>query len=627
MTYDVEQPTADSIKDHLSRLESYWGELHRIQDACHSIYQLALEVNVPKGFKVVYPGTGNTAVEVAADHVAGDGPLIRVPVVKETDDLRKRSEKLEKWLQAAHHRFEEQETMPLTRAVVIDLGWAGMAVTKGPLFDPETWSPDPRLSATSMSKEELKDAIEQYEIEKEQQWPFIWEVVDPRYVFPDPGTHGKKYVVVSYTRNVGEIRAQWKSWKGIRPGGTEEYKDTDEVPFVEWWDCKYKVYMVNREILEIAEHKYGKPPFQIRSSGLGRRSGKPEQRYRPLIWSAAGMIEQEIYVACQLDAVMRNAAWTQMLTPIGSNFKQLVPGTTVRMKPEDIDKTKPVTELRGEVVQALLQEHQWVQTKIEDATYPRVVGGQPVPQVASGYGQNSLAALGKLRFGAMAKQTASLLAEGYSDLLHCVEKVVEESVPAYGDTKHGFVQATIGPDDIKGYRYVDVILNPSLITDRANEIATGSQLYDRGLLDDDTMLEDYGGQEQPEEIRVKIARDRILKSPFVQGIMQLAAAEELGLIDWLNEKAEKLGLPPAAIFQSLMQSLVPGMGGGAGAGAGAGLLGEAGGVNGAGAGTPDSAMFPTAQTQPIPGGPSDMSIPTQTGAAKAAGVPTPGRSR
>lgn len=589
-----EEPELDTVMDKRRRLESYWGTLHALQEYWHRLFMLELQVSVPDGYKVVYPGTGNDVVEVLADHVAGEGALLKVPVPTTHITAQRRSEHLEKWLQAAMARFQAEDLGDPVRSIVVDLAWAGMCVSQL-LFDPGVWGKDPMTKASSMSKEKLDEALDEYNADKKQNWPFVWRTIDPRYVYADPGTHGKEYVIVSYMRNVGEIAAQWRNWSRKGPGMDTPYNDTDEVEWTEFWNRKWKMYIAAGEVVEKTEHRYKKPPFRIKSSGLGKQSGKPHEQYRSILAAAGNMIEQEVYVACQLDAVMRNAAWTSMMTPIGSSFKKLMPGKTIRMKPEDIELTKAVTEIKPEVVTALMTEFQWVDQKIQGSTYPNVVKGMKVSDV--GYTTNSLAALARIRFGAPQNAAQLIIAGSMTDLLQCVEDVVEETVPVYGQTKKGFVDISLSPKQVAGTRYVTCKLNPKLPVDRANEVQIGTMLREQGAIDQDTFIEDFAGYEQPEEMRIRVMRDRIMAMPFIDSILQLAAAEEMGMLDWLQEKMEAMGLPPQALMGQLLGMLQ--LGAPAGSGAPTGAPGNA--TNGAGGGTPDTTMFPTAQTQPAPG--------------------------
>lgn len=613
------------LLDLYKQFESYWTPVHAEQEIDRRIFNLAQQVNVPDGYNVVRPSTGNSVILTLADHVAGDRPMFKVPEQNLSLKAARNSEHIEKGLQAAIDKFTGNLPNNPVRTMVVNFGWAGMAVSQGPIFLPELWGYEPERKFFK-SEEEYEEALGDYQANKRLQWPFWWRMVDPRYSFPDPGTTGKQMVMVSYDRTVASIKAQFPEWSGRKTNSYEEWPIQQRLRWLEAWDCTHRYYTVgyqtDGEIIDVARHRYVKPPFQIRAAGFGDETGETFEQFRSLIFPARSLINQEIRVLTQLDAVMRNAAWTQMLTPEGSNFTQLMPGTVTPMKREDIDLTRPVTELRGEVVQALLQEHEIISNGIEEATYPSVVRGVRTKGVSSGYGQNSLAALGKIKFGSVAGQTASLLQEWGADFLRCVERVVEEPLPIWGpNAAKGFDDFALKPKDINGYYYCLVTLNPKLPIDRANEIQVGSVLYNNGegVIDSDTYLSDFAGYEQPEEMRIRVMRDRIMRLPQVQQVMMLAALDETGMLDFLVEAARKIGMEPGQVLASLGLLQAPqqapvGPGGGAPGGGGAASLSGA-----------RMNPGPSAQAEPMPGGINSVAQPmSQAEAAAGAGVPGPG---
>lgn len=597
--------------------EQFWGTLHAEQEVDHTIFRLAQVINVPDGYNRVRPSTGNSVVTTLADHVAGDMPQVKVPEANLSKVAERRSEKIEKFLQASYGRFLGAEPMNQVRTMAMNFGWAGMAVSQGPIFIPDIWGLTPERDQFD-SAEEYESALEEYESTKKMRWPFWWRMIDPRFAYPDPGTVGKEYVIIQYERTVASIRAQWPEWNGHRVGTSERLPSSHRMHWVEGWSETHRVYIAGGEMLDQSTHRYRKPPFQIRAAGFGDDTGEPHERFQSLLYPARSLINQEIRVLCQLDAIMRQSAWPTTLTPENSGLTEIIPGRIVPMKREDIEATRPYTEVRGEVVQALLQEHQIISEGIEDATYPSVVKGVRAKGVGSGYGQNSLAALGKIKFGAVGVSCQTLLQEFNEDYLRCVEMVVEESVPVWGPTKRGFVDFEIKPEDIGGYYYNVVTLNPKLPIDRANEIQIGAVLYNdgQGVIDAGTFLQDFAGYEQPDELRIKVLRDQVMRLPQIQQVMMIAALEETGMLDYVLKKAAQFGMDPLAMLQALgLLQAQPAPGGAAAPPQG----GPAGALTGA------VQPGPSSQMEPMPGGlNAQPPVMTQAQAAAGAGVPLPG---
>lgn len=609
--------TLDEWLDLAKDAEQFWGTLHAEQETDHTMFRLSQVINVPEGYNRVRPSTGNSVVTTLADHVAGDMPQVKVPEANLSKVAERRSEKIEKFLQASYGRFLSSEPMNQVRTMAMNFGWAGMAVSQGPIFIPDIWGLTPERDQFD-SAEEHEDALEEYESTKKMRWPFWWRMIDPRFSYPDPGTVGKEYVIIQYERTVASIRAQWPEWKGHIVNG-QRLRSSQRLHWIEGWSDTHRVYIAGGEMLDQQKHRYRKPPFQIRAAGFGDDTGEPHERFQSLLYPARSMINEQIRLWCQFDGYMRNAVWSTILTPENSALRAIKPGEIQYLKREDIDATKPLTETQPQVVNALLSAIEAVGSEIEDATYPSVVKGVRAKGVGSGYGQNSLAALGKIKFGSVGVSCSTLLQEFNEDYLRCVEMVVEESVPVWGPTKRGFVDFEIKPEDIGGYYYNVVTLNPKLPIDRANEIQIGAVLYNdgQGVIDAGTFLQDFAGYEQPDELRVKVLRDQVMRLPQIQQVMMLAALEETGMLKYVLQKAAEFGMDPMAMLQALGLLQAPQPAPGAPP---VGTGGAAGALTGA-----QMQAGPSAQAEPIPGAlNAEAGVMTQQQAAVGAGVPIPG---
>ncbi len=631
------KPTIESVFNKMAAAKSYWGIRVMEQNTDYLHFTLQQQINVPDGFNTITPPSGYSIVAAAADHIAGDEPQVQIPVANIKKSAELRSERLEKSVQAALRRFEQESATNPVRTLATNLLWAGMGVSQGPLFDPDAWGDEP-VRGDYESESGYDEAKDFYDTQKKVKWPFYWRIIDPRYCFPDPGTNGREWVILNYQRTVGEIKTQWPKWSpkisvqenapgtalsGMLGGGTGigiygtgggsgTYLDTDVVEWVEYWDSKWRVYIAQNSVISITPHRYGKPPFQIRSAGLGNDSQLPHERFRSLLFPARSFLLQEIRAMCQLDAEMRKSAWTQMMTPIGSNFQSVMPGTVVRMRKEDIELTKAVTEYRPDVAQGLMQELEMIRSGLEDATYPSVVRGRQAKGIPSGYGQNSLVAQARVRFGPIAAAMESILSEFVSDFLRCVELVVEEPVPIWGPTTRGFVDQILKPEDIHGYYFNMVKINPKMPTDRASEVQIGAQLLQLQAIDLDTFIQDFAGYQQPEEMRTKIRGDQILASPEIQAFLKIATIHELGFLDWAKDISDKIGIP----FESVIQSFGLGQPQGGTPTSPPGIRNVA--PQGPTVSGANGSLYPTQQSEPMPGGPMDVA--SQAEVAQAAGT-------
>ena len=549
-----ERLTAEDVLVRFRIAEEYWGPLHKEQEIDHAIFELALPVKAPVGYNVVYPGTGRTIVMTAADHVTGNFARVQVPEAGLSKAAQDRSERLEKGLQAALYRASAALLENPSRTLCINGLWSGMMVAQGPIFDADVWGLAPIESDADTyesSYSEYSEASEAYEATKKTEWPFFWRPIDPRYVYPDPGTCGKKWVIVSYQRIAGDIKYQWPQWS-MRLGSPTPVTEQTLLTWYECWTETERIYMVGSEILDRKSHRYGKPQFQIKAAGYGTDSGKPEERFRSILWSARSMIEAQIGAWSHRDALIRRTAWTQMLAPKGAGFDSLEPGTIKELDERvlaDPNLIRAVTELNPMAIQAVDGEIISIDHQIQKDTFPDVVQGFAASR--TGYGNNSLVAQAKVKYDVIGTNLASLLQEFLVDLAHCVEHVVEEPVPVWGHTKWGAVDAVLRPEDVGGLRNVIVTINPKLPAERANEIEMGGALVDRGVIDTDTYIQDFVGYENPGEMRIKVLRDRALNSPEIARVLSFAAALKGGYLDYVMNQAQSLGMDPAALLSVL----------------------------------------------------------------------------
>lgn len=573
-----DKPSIDLILARMTDAQQFWGVLHTEQEIDHTMYQLQQTVAVPEGYNIVRPATANSIINTAADHIAGDKPQVKVPEsVLGGKEGQARSEKLEHGLQDALWRSQSAYVENPIRSLVITGLWSGQMISQGPIFDPSVWGMEP-IESEYDDKGAYKEDRDDYEDRKRTNWPFFWRALDPRYVFPDPGTVGREWVIVRYQRAAGNIKQQWGEWDMKLPGmgrDAQPLRSGVMVNFLEYWDCKYRAYMVGSAGIGALtgtaaqwsannlgsgsgmfldgprEHFYGKPPFQIRSCGYGEDTGLPHERFRSILYPARGLINQEIAAWSQRDALMRRTAWSVVMTPVGSGFDSIVPGTVKEMNREDIDATKPFSEINATALQALENEINELSMAIQKATFPDVVQGIKAKGINSGYGQNSLVAQAKVKYGAAVVNLASLLSEWCVDMGRAVQHQVGEVVPIFGRTRWGMVDSKLEPKQIDDLRKVDVMVNPKLPTDAANDIAIGQVLLGLGLITKSYFLTEYAHIEQPGEMLDQVMVDQALEAPEIRRAITLALALKMGHVQYALDAAAQIGMDPGMLLSIL----------------------------------------------------------------------------
>jgi len=334
--------------------------------------------------------------------------------------------------------------------------------------------------------------------------------------------------------------------------GDPPMPDDALVDWVEYWDEHFRAYLVGGEFIDgPRRHRYAKPPFQIRASGLGSGTGKPEEMYRSMLFPVRNLLDAEIKTKSQLQVMIRNTAWTQYLAIRNTGFDKVAPGTIAQMtSAEAVAAVRAVTEYQPAVFQGIMQHGAEISASIEEGTYPQVVKGIKAKGIASGYGQNSLVAQAKVRFGPVAVSLQTLLSEFFSDFARCVENVVGEVVPVWSPYAKD-VDAKIDPKDIAGYYYNVVTVNPLVPGESAVALQEGEHLLNLGAIDMGTFSQRYGAIENPGEMRKLVMRDKIMNSPEFQRIAIVEAAVETGVLDRAIDIALKYELDPLPFFQVL----------------------------------------------------------------------------
>ena len=552
----------DDVLTTLGQYETYWGTLHAEMDIDYAIVNNLQAISVPQGYNATYLGTASALIGSAADHIAGDHPTIEVPEANNSEKARERSERLEKGFQAAQYKIDTEQTDNIRRTIVVNGLWSGMFVSKGPIFIADAWGLIPTQDGYE-DQQSYQTDLDEYEASKKLNWPILRKAVDPRTVFPDPGTIGRRCVIIKEKRTAGSVQAQWPSWDRKTRSmvrGDKPLPETYLGDWVEYWDEHYRVYSFDGTLIDkVREHAYRKPPLNIRSAGYGIDTGKPEERFRSIIYPARGLLNQQIAAFNQLDALMRRTAWPVILQPTGAGMEAIVPGTVQDIPQEYIAAIRAFSEFQPAVIQGLIEELNYLEAQIEQATFPNVVKGIRAKGIASGYGQNSLVAEAKVKFGPAVVNLESLEAEFYVDLGHCVQHVIEEPLPVWGKTKWGMLDAVLDPKDLQDLRNVVVTVNPKLPTDRANEIAIMQVLLSLGLIDKATAISDYAGYPQPGQMLERIYAERAMDSPEIQRVINLAAALENGYIDYVleaaGELAKKTGADPNQVVQMLLNTM------------------------------------------------------------------------
>ncbi len=491
--------------------EVYWTKSKQHTVKGHHWYNLDIPIATPKGIEFTAPPTAPSLVNDAADHLSGNWPEYSVKPVKETVGAEKDQERLQISLNTVYDLLAREQGKALHRTLAIHGGWSGMMCAKVGLHD--DWD---------MDNPTIND--------------IYWQAVDPRYVFPDPGSLGKEFIIYRMRRTVGSIRQFWPDWEGqwyapagwgfwnqgpdTRPRLNERLPDFMVVDWIEYWDDTYKCFISNGHPvfqpsygMDMIPHGLGINPFIIRSAGYGDDTGEPHERFRSMLYYVFSMLEAEARLWTQYKWIVEDTAWPVIIAHDSMKPLDLTPAS-VNYVSDLTDVQKGIRTLREDAVdpKALIDVLSWVQNVIERATYPVILKGTAPSGIRAGYPIAILSTQAKLKFASPSDALKAMLIELAYKTLAVIHNRIQIPVEIIDGYK-------IKPEDYTKYLgRIDCKLEPNLPTDKAAmipaiELAVGSL-----GLPKERALKDLG-YEDPVELReLRVAED-LVEDPRVRQIM------------------------------------------------------------------------------------------------------------
>jgi hypothetical protein len=518
-------PTAAQLQSQFQEARHYYGLLKYQQQIDHSYYQLKVRISTPSGYDAVLPPTSRRLVNDAADHVASADPEFMVPRAKQTQNSQETSELIQKWLRAWWYRLNEHRPNPLHRAYTVDMLSKGMGAMH------MRWLPE-RIPIKP--KNATKEQLENYENKLRMAFPFEVTVHDPQYIYPDPGTEGQTWVFEYDQRRVGQVQRNHPEWQGWRDVNGKPRNANDPVDWLYYCDRYYRAYLADGQFVTMVKnvapgkakpiaHGYGFVPWVIRSGGLGSDSGSPDERYQSLLYIVRGLLDEEMRVWSQGQAIIKDTAWPWTIEPMGVKVD---PGSR-KVSDVPVDMVDKIKQLRpdAEAPKAVLMWKDSVAEELERATYSSVVTGHAPSGQRSGYSIAVLAGMARVKFGPIKFNAESAFAELATKQLLLIENKIKTATKIWAGGDTDFV---LSPRQIAGYERIDCDIQAKLVQDRAADADVGLKLYQSGGLSLETLLRDFAHVDEPlEEVNRRLAED-FMRHPAIQAAVLYEVAKLRG---------------------------------------------------------------------------------------------------
>jgi hypothetical protein len=548
-------PRIESYLDVLAlrnEWRQYWEPSKRIMEKAYRWYMGDVPIATPRGWEAHPPPTATSLVNDSADHLAGDDPYFRVRSVKEASqkaDVDR--ERLQYALNAAWSLISHTGGHSVHRSMALHGGWSGMMVAFVGVHD--DWDVD---------KPDITDI-------------YIQEK-DPRHVYPDPGSLGRKGVIYTMQRRVGEIRASWPDWEGHwfppdtmygpqNEAGTaqldpwlnrrrlnQRLPDTATVDWVEYWDDTVKCFIANGVPVftaeygeDVIEHGLGINPWIIRSSGYGFDAGEADKRFRGLLQPVFHLLDAEARIWNQWKWIIEDSAWPALILPSSMKGFEMEPGKyNWADDPNDI---KAVRSVRQDQVkpEAIIATMGWVEDQIERATYPVILKGEAPSGIRAGYPIAILSTQAKMKFAA----PTDALKDAFKEVIYKILAIVENRFEASCTVIEDYSLTVDDHDKYLGRISID--LEPKLPTDLASKLPV-LEFYVGSLGGSKTYASRELGIDQVEELRqLRMVEDLEDDPRIKQGV-----AEKL-LGDMLPDEAAAVGdqLESNLMIQKMQESI------------------------------------------------------------------------
>ena len=492
-------------------------------------YHKEIPIVTPQQVEPHVPSTATTLVNDAADHLSGNDPTYVVKSIRESQRADEDKQRIQTSLNAAFDNLGHDYGHPIHRVLAIDGGWSGMMCAKisvKPGWDPK----NPKL-------EDVR-----------------WQPQDPRWVYPDPGTLGKKAVMIWMQQNVGLIRQQWPEWNGHwfpntsgtdymgsgpyasvaltglggNPSGADTPRqrlrkplnDNDTVTWIEYWDEKYKCFIANGLPVfqdeygaDLVEHGLGCVPFCIRSSGYGTITGDTQHRFKSMLANVFSELDTEAALLTQLKWIVQETAWPIYLAPKDTEGEfDLEPGSLNFI--ENPESIKAIRTLREDAIEpkAIIELLNYIKEEIEKATYPRVLKGESPAGIRAGYPIAILSSQAKLKFASPNDALKGVMLDLALKTLEVVKyrfKVPMEVIEGY----------KLKPEDYDQYLgRISVKLEPNLPQDLATKLPIMEFLYGSAGFPAAEVIRELG-YENPEQLREFRMAENLEMDPRVQQVL------------------------------------------------------------------------------------------------------------
>lgn len=524
-------------------------------DIDETFFFLTFPTKVPSSFTLRRASTGYNVVRELMAHLLAEMPIIRVPRRNDTEVAQLQAEKLIAFYNGAWHRLGGQKILsrliwygavrgPMVLRVLPDMNRPDAPEPPGRqpelpedfLLDDESARTFAEDVDTWLRKRARHDTeTERYENYMRDHIPILVDAIDPRYVYPEP-IETPRYAFLSWKRPAADIRRVWGQ------DMLADTPDSDDVYWTEFWSEDYYAYWAEyypatmrapvqsvyakqpttEWLIEPVKHGFGFMPIII-DGPFETPLAEPEKRYQSIYYPMRDALTAETEAVSQRATLREKLAWSilTMKTERGQSFRlQTQPGQPNYIYPdESIEFITPNVPL-----DFVTNDQMLISQYIERSGIQSVLLGQV--KARSGYLQAQLAALAKVGFVPFELSMSRMMQRANTAMLKIVENVIGGPVHTWGYQGKEPVEATLRPDDIKGYYRSTIEFRTIRPIDEGARLANLIRMLEMGV--SRLRVLEEAGIENPEAELVRREAEEMLRHPDIAQARALRALKTWG---------------------------------------------------------------------------------------------------
>lgn len=563
---DNEYPDVPEIE---SRLKSAWSDRDAMIEEMRELRFMDNTPDVPAlmDAETVQTPLCYQLVERMVGTLTADPIRITVPPAANTDRARRQSSDAELWTTAMLRQLQRQADEDVIERFVECLIADGHGCMRM-LYAPQAWGGYPRRKKGEADTE-YTARVESWK--RTKPIPINWTWVDPINVYPLWGEMGLEAVLevdqrdplALHPERYNMVKENPELWDlARRPQG-----ESGRFKFAQLWTREALTYAVNDQVVHHEKHKYAQVPYVYKMGSTVSTSDVARM--------GLSMLYPLRSIAPQLDRLLSQKASAVRLwcwpTPIfKAAIASILPdeGTAGQQRTIEVKPGEAVTLYEGEELGFLVMQGTGPdidnmislllnfaeRAGLSDSMFGINPGGD------SGYAINQLISAARMKFKPIVAHAQRGMEQIVSTLWDILEYQLRQPLYVYAKADNrGWIG--LDPDDLAGYRQVDVTLNPLLPTDTYAKSSQAINEVRAGLRSIASAMEEIG-IEHPDKEMDNILLDKFKASPEVQKILVEAAAKKMGLREIverqvpLNKLLEIMPTLPPALQQAIQQVLM-----------------------------------------------------------------------